>query len=310
VSGVAPNRVIDPATAGAAPGDWTPEAFARLEAPPLFITGHARSGTTWTLDVFDRHPDVCAIHETWLLTQTHGITGVFTQPQWNPEFYDRQREKLGVDHAAVQLLTYAELTRELGELVARWLMRAARPEHRFLVEKSPLDIDATAAMFPTARFLHVIRDGRDVVLSMAAAAESWAPAMRRSTSLAERAARWRSEVEELRGAGEALGGRWLELRFEDLRSDFAAQAGRLFDFAGVPYDDSVLGRIHAETDLSTYSEPARASGFRGTGRAGGWRDRFTRRDGREFDRQAGDLLLELGYAGDRRWWRELPRRRA
>jgi hypothetical protein len=309
VSAVAPNPIVDPASAGMREPAPMPAAFSRLDAPPLFITGHARSGTTWTLDLFDRHPDVCAIFESWLLTQTHGVTGVFTQPQWHPLFYEGRREALGVEHAAVQLLSYEEMARELGDLVARWLMRAAAPEHRFLVEKSPLDVDAVAAMFPTARFLHVIRDGRDVALSMAAAADSWEPAMARDRSLGARAARWRSEVEELRARAPALGDRYLEVRFEQLKADFAPQARRLFEFAGIPCDDALLESVRADTQLSSYSAAARSSGFRGQGRSGGWRDRLTRREGRAFDRAAGDLLVELGYADDRRWWRALPRRR-
>lgn len=286
-----------------------PEAFARLDGPPVFITGHARSGTTWALDLFDRHPDVCAIFESWLLTQTHGITGVFTQPQWNPEFYEGRLEELGVEHATVQLLPYEEMASELGELAARWLMRRARPEHRFLVEKSPLDIAAVAAMFPAARFVHVLRDGRDVALSMDAAAESWEPGMRRGVPLAERGRRWRGEVEEIRSFAPRLGDRYFEIRFEDLKSDFQTHARLLFDFAGVPSEDAILEHVSRETQLSSYSDASRASGFRGQGRAGGWRERFGVRDAIGFDLAAGELLVELGYAPDRRWWRELLRRR-
>jgi hypothetical protein len=303
---VAPNPAVGPQAAGVQGERQMPQAFARLEAPPTFITGHARSGTTWTLDLFDRHPDVCAIFESWLLTQTHGITGVFTQPQWNPAFYEGQLEKLGVEHATVQLLPYEEMTRELGDLAARWLMRPARPEHRFLVEKSPLDVAAVDALFPEARFVHVIRDGRDVAVSMDNAAESWEPGMRRGVPLAERGRRWRGEVEELRSFGPSLGEeRYLELRFEDLKADFRTHVRRLFDFAGVPSDDATLELVSRETQLSGYSDASRASGFRGKGRAGGWRERFRKRDAFAFDRAAGELLVELGYATDRRWWREL-----
>jgi hypothetical protein len=301
----APNRAIDPEAAGVGGRPRPmPEAFARLDAPPVFITGHARSGTSWTLDLFDRHPDVCAIFETWLLTQTHGITGVFTQAQWQPAFHEGQRDQLGVTPGVVQLLAYEEMTRELGELAARWLMRPVKPEQRFLVEKSPVDLAAADALFPEARFVHVIRDGRDVALSAENASESWDPGMRRSEPLAERGRRWRGEVDELRSFGPQLGDdRYFEVRFEDLKSDFQTHVRRLFDFAGVPSDDETLELVSRETQLSSYSDAARASGFRGKGRAGGWRERFGMLDALAFDRVAGDLLVDLGYAPDRRWWR-------
>jgi hypothetical protein len=307
----APNPAIGPDAAGIGASRRTmPEAFARLDAPPVFITGHARSGTSWTLDLFDRHPDVCAIFETWLLTQTHGITSVLTQAQWQPVFHEGQLEQLGVTPGVVQLLPYEEMTRELGELAASWLMRAMRPEQRFLVEKSPLDVVAVDALFPEAKFVHVIRDGRAVALSMQSASESWDPGMRRAEPIAERARRWRGEVEELRSFAPRLGeDRYLELRFEDLKADFKTHVRRLFDFAGVPSDDEILELVSRETQLSSYGDRSQASGFRGGGRAGGWRERFGALDALAFDRAAGDLLVELGYASDRRWWREVVRRR-
>ncbi|HEY7631084.1 MAG TPA: sulfotransferase [Thermoleophilaceae bacterium] len=293
---------IRPDQTGTAAGRLSmPNAFEPLAGPPVFIAGVARSGTTWVLDLFERHPEVCAVMETWLFTQTHGITGVFAQPQWVPEFYELQREKTGLEHATVQLLPYQEMAAELGELAARWLMRAVQPGQRYLVEKGPMDIDAVAAMFPEARFIHVLRDGRDVAVSLDVASKSWAPEVGRA-SLALRGEHWAVGVEAARASGRALGERYLEVRYEDLRADFDSSARRLFDFAGVPYDDALLAQIRSQTQLDGYGAATRASSFRGKGQAGGWRERFSLRDARAFARATGDLLVELGYASDRRWW--------
>lgn len=293
---------IRPDQTGMAAGRLSmPKAFEPLAAPPLFIAGVARSGTTWVLDLFERHPEVCAVMETWLFTQTHGVTGVFTQPQWVPEFYELQRDKTGLEHAAVQLLPYEDMAAELGELLAGWLMRAVRPGRRYLVEKGPMDIDAVAAMFPEARFIHVLRDGRDVALSLDVASQSWAPEMQK-TALSVRGAHWAVGVEAARESGRALGDRYLEVRYEDLRSDFDVAARGLFEFAGIPCDDALLAQIRSETRLDGYGSATRASRFRGKGRAGGWRERFSLRDARAFARSTGDLLVELGYAPNRRWW--------
>jgi hypothetical protein len=190
---------------------------------------------------------------------------------------------------------------ELGELAARWLMRAVKPGQSYLVEKGPMDIDAVAAMFPEARFIHVLRDGRDVAVSLDVASKSWAPEMQR-TSLALRGRHWAVGVEAARESGRALGERYLEVRYEDLRADFDSSARRLFDFAGVPYDDALLAQIRSETQLDSYSSATRESRFRGKGQAGGWRERFSLRDARAFAHATGDLLVELGYAPNRRWW--------
>lgn len=312
----APQHVVGPREAGISPDRLRmPEALTGLAAPPVFITGSARSGTTWTLDIFGQHPEVCSILETWILTQTHGLTSIFSQREWNPRVSQNALERVGQRHAAVQLLPYEEMVRDLGELVARWLMRPVRAEHRFVVAKEPLDVHAAAVMFPEARFIHVIRDGRDVALSMRSASESWDASMGVGLPMTWRAEAWRRQVENVRAHRGFLGDRYLEIRFEDLRTDVATAARTVFDFAAIPYDEGVLERIRAGIELSSYSDTVRRSGFRGRGEAGGWRGRFSLRDAVGFNRAAGDLLIELGYEPDRRWWRKLlprpfPRQRA
>jgi hypothetical protein len=285
-----------------------PTPLAQIAGPPVFITGFARSGTTWTLDVFAQHPEVKTLFETWLLTPDKGITGVFHQPQWHPEFYAGQLQKIGMPHAMVQLLPYEEMVADLADLAARWLARALGPEHRYLVDKGPIDIVPTATMFPDARFVHVVRDGRDVSLSIARAAASWAPEMGEAP-VAVHARNWRNAVRATRELGRELSDRWLEIRFEDLWTDIEQAARSLFDFAGIPYDDKLVERVRTATDLSQYPENVRASGFRGTGQAYGWRDRMTRDEGRGVQEEAGVLLAELGYEHDPDWWRTLAVRR-
>lgn len=299
---------VSPARAGASADALAmPEAFARLAAPPLFITGYGRSGTTWTFDLFDRHPDVCAIFETWLLTPGEGVTGVFHQPQWVRPFYDQQLQRIGMPHAAVQLVAYDVVARELGAVVAGWMSRAMKPEHRYLVEKGATDIPAVAAMFPAARVLHVLRDGRDVALSAHRAARSWAPEMGSHRPLSYFGDKWRQTVEQTRADGAELGDRFAEVRFEELQQDLSSAARRLFDFAQIRIDGPTLERVCAQTDLAGYDERVRRSGFRGGGSSSGWRRMMSRDAAKAFDATAGSLLVELGYAQDRMWWRDQPR---
>lgn len=281
-----------------------PRALERLDAPPVFITGSARSGTTWTLDVFGHHPQVCAILESWVLTQTHGVTGIFAQREWNPAASKSAQDRVGQRHAAVQLLSYEEMVRDVGALVARWLMRPVAPEHRFLVAKEPLDVAAAATMFPEARFVHVVRDGRDVALSMRRASTSWDPSMGVGLPMSWRAEVWRRQVENVRAHRKTLQGRYLEIRFEELKADIVTAARSLFDFSSIPYDDAVLERIRKGSDVTGYDPTVRRSGFRGPGEAGGWRAAFNLRDAWGFNRAAGDLLVDLGYEHDKTWYRD------
>jgi hypothetical protein len=300
---------ISPALAGVDPADLhMPAAFDALAAPPVFLCGVARSGKTFTFDLFAGHPEVCGVFESWLLTQHTGLTGIFHQPQWHPGFYEHQLEQIGQPHAAVGLLPYAEMARELGDLIAGWLMRAVAPGQRHLVEATPIDVPAFAALFPRAKLIHVMRDGRDVIGSARRAAQSWAPEMQPDRSVAEQAASWSAQLRDTREQAEAIGDNYREMRFEDLRADLRGTITGLLDFAGIRWDDAVLTAMERAVEPEAYPAGARESGFRGRGARGGWRDWMSRSEGRDFDAQAGELLVELGYVESRDWWRELPTR--
>lgn len=298
----APQKAVDPGAAGVDPDTLTmPDALARFAGPPVFICGCARSGTTWTFDIFDRHPEVCGVCESWLLSQDLGVAGVLSQPYWDTAEREGWRERLHVPIGAVEFVPYADMVRDLGALVAKWLVGAASEEHRFLVAKEPADVRATAILFPEARFIHVIRDGRDVALSMRRAADTWNPAFGAGLSMEFHAEAWRRQVENIRAHRDYLGARYLEVRYEDMQADPVEAIRTLYDFAQVPYDDALLNGIRGQTEISSYAEGARRSGFRGGGGNRTWRDVFSASDAFRFSRAAGDLLVELGYEEGRRW---------
>jgi Sulfotransferase family len=292
----APQRVVAPSEAGVDPHELgSPAAFERLSGPPVFICGSARSGTTWTVDLFERHRKVHAICESWILCQTHGVTAILAQQYWDVAAREAWAKRVDVPFGAVQLLPYGDMVRDLADLVARWLVRGMAPEQRFLVAKEPLDVQAAAIMFPNARFVHVIRDGRDVALSMRRASESWDPTMGVGLPMEMRAEAWRRQVESIRKHRGFLGERYFEIRYEEMRADPVAATRTLFDFSEIPYDNLLLEEISATTQLSSYGDASRDSGFRGGAANLDWRSLLTRREARSFDRVAGHLLTELGY---------------
>jgi hypothetical protein len=308
----APRGAIDPAAAGVdAEALEMPKAFAQLDAPPVFICGSARAGTTWTFDLFDRHPKVAAICESWILSQTHGVTSILTQPYWDLVAKQGWEKRVEVPFGAVQLLSYEEVLHDLRELLGEWLTKGLSPAHRYLAAKEPLDIGAAAILFPEARFIHVIRDGRNVALSMKRASESWDPTMGLGLPIEMRAEAWRRQVENIRSQRAGLGDRYMEIRYEEMRTDVRRALRTMFDFAQIPYDERLLGEIDAATRLSSYGESARRSGFRGGGENGDWRKHFSMREAWGFHRAAGDLLIDLGYEPEPGWWaRGRIRRRA
>lgn len=299
----APRKVIEPWAAGVcAEGSEKSATVPRLAAPPVFICGTARSGTTWAFDIFKRHPRVRAICESWILCQTHGVTAILTQPYWDLDTKAAWQERVDVPFGAVQLLPYEQVVRDVRELVTKWMTQSMLEDQCYLVAKEPLDVRAAAILFPEARFIHVIRDGRNVALSMKRASESWDASMGVGLPMAVRAEGWRRQVANVRSHRASLGDRYLEVRYESMRSDPVAAIRSMFDFAGIAYEQALPESISHSTELSSYGDTALQSGFRGGGREGGWRQDFTVRDSLGFCHYAGDLLIELGYEKDTRWW--------
>lgn len=253
-------------------------------------------------DAYRAHPLVAGAFESMLFARLHGLSGLLHDDHWRDE-----RSGLAA------LVSREEVIARLREVASDWLGRALRSEHRHLVEKTPahgLVMPAIAAVFPDCRFVIVVRDGRDVCVSRRAAERTWATTWRvlpGTGEVARTARRWRREVRAAREAARSLGDRVLEVRYEELHSDPVAAYRRLFDFAGIPYDDGLLAAIHEKTDFDLSGRAQDRTGFYRGGRVGDWRRSFNIVDGIVFNLLAGDALVELGYEPGR-WWRAPVRR--
>jgi hypothetical protein len=152
-------------------------------------------------------------------------------------------------------------------------------------------IPMLAALFPDARFVHVIRDGRDVALSFRRL--PFGP-----DTLDEAALFWRSRTLTGRRAGASLGPkRYLEVHYEDLAREPEKHLRQICEFIDIPYDPAMLRfNEHADRLMATgvpgaherlASPPALA--------ARTWRDQLNRSQIRRFEVLAGDALTSFGY---------------
>ncbi len=116
------------------------------------------------------------------------------------------------------------------------LYATTRGKHRY-GDKTPIfvtHIPLLAALFPEAVFVHLVRDGRAVVLSRAQTA--WGTDRPELEALV-----WRAQVEQGRADGLALGpARYREIHYEDLLDDPERIARELCTFAGLEFDPGML----------------------------------------------------------------------
>jgi hypothetical protein len=197
----------------------------------------------------------------------------------------------------------AALSASYSELVENLYTAYARNHGKELAgEKTPRYVrflPLLHSLFPWAKMVHLIRDGREVALSTL----DWARPDRgpgrfrlwQTHPLAACALSWRWHVATGLRDGRPLGASlYCEVRYEDLIESPEATLGALAAFLELPSAPEMLeyhrGRRRAEPGLSAkdaWLPPTR--GLRD------WRTQMSAREVELFEAIAGDLLAALGY---------------
>jgi hypothetical protein len=285
----------------------------------VFLIGAPRSGTTWLQSLLGAHPDVVTPQETDLFDKYVAPleAGWDWQIRGGPQEWARRRYK-GLP-AVVTRARFDELVAALVTPVIE-AASALKPGATVLVEKSPshsLHTDIIKRVLPNAHFLHLIRDGRDVAVSLIAAGDgwgsSWAP-----RSVRGAAEMWSSHVKAARRASSSSAA-YREVRYESLRAGGEERLADIFAFCGVTTTAEYRRDLVQRMSIERMSAPGvrspvlvggefaqvavertEPSGFFGGARTTGWREwRPTER--RIFHNVAGDLLAQLGYAPTDSW---------
>ena len=160
-------------------------------------------------------------------------------------------------------------------------------------DKTPpfvLHMELLAGLFPEARFVHVVRDGRDVARSLVQT--SFGP-----NRLARAAEVWTRRVTAGRASGARLGPeRHLEVRYESLVGEPAATLRSVCAFLELEFGDEMLHPEDAEMLLPEGERAHHANlAMPVTPGLRDWRRDMPDADVALVEAVAGDLLSELGY---------------
>jgi hypothetical protein len=275
--------------------------------PYTFFVGCPRSGTTLLGRIGDAHPELAVIHETrWIADFFQRRVGLTPDGLVTPELLERLREhsrfdKLGLEPGELEPalrdggrpVPYAQFVSSLFDLYGR------RHGKRLVGDKTPRYVRAVptlSALWPEAKFVHLIRDGRDVCLSVL----DWRKGAPRYSSWEEdpvstTALWWEWQVRLGREGGAALGPeRYHELRYEDLVAEPERECAALCAFLGIAYDEAML-RFHEGREVDDPGLDAKKAWRPVTGGLRSWRSELPAEDAARFDAAAGGLLDELGY---------------
>jgi hypothetical protein len=149
--------------------------------------------------------------------------------------------------------------------------------------------------FPDAAFVHIIRDGRDVALSLDKRSWSRPLPWDRNKSLAAAGLYWEWIVRKARKLGQVIAPNYLEVRYEDLVRDprvalapVAQFLGRELDYARI--QQASVGSVGKP--LTAFKEDLSEGRFAPVGR---WKEKFPAEQLLEFEALVGNYLSELGY---------------
>jgi hypothetical protein len=285
-----------------------------------FIVGAPRSGTTLLRLMLDAHPELAIPPETGFLTLVPGLSGrgnvlrerffqaVTTFPASAPAWDDFR-------------LPAEELRARLGEIRPFRIAEGVRLFYRLYAsrfsktrwgDKTPLysrHLPAIQKLLPEARFIHIVRDGRDAAVSLR---ERWFSPGR---DIAVQAAFWRDHVMAARRDGRACR-HFLEVRFEDLVRDPEPVLRRICGFIALELRPEMLryperaaqrleehGARHTADGavLVSREERSRQQIYSqrppDPAKIGVWRRELSAEEARRFEEIAGDLLAVYGYTG-------------
>lgn len=272
----------------------------------MFVGGTGRSGTTIVARLLGAHPRFAYVPtEVRFHAEARGLPGLLAGRVGYDEFLERMRTRWyhlyhpnGRPRALTRLIGTRDFEAALGRFEAAWpgdrwaaargLVEdllgptAAAASKSTWIEMSPPNATAAQtllALFPGARVVHSVRDGRDVAASLIrrGAPLTMEQALDRWASRMWRAHRWNAGVDRTR---------FLTLPFYDLVAGprRAATYGSLL--AGLGIERARAMDAFLEREIT----PERA-------RMGHWREGRTAAEMRAVDAHYQDILRRLGRRG-------------
>lgn len=288
--------------------------MGRNHPPAPFIVGVGRSGTTLLRLMLDAHPELAIPPETGFIPMLSALKKKETR---SPEaFYRIVTSCAGwIDFNLSKEDFYRDLLRlekfTLSEGVRCFYLNYAGRFHKTRWgDKTPvygLHMPSIEKLLPEARFIHIIRDGRDVALSLRGL---WFSPGDDTRSLATY---WFATVRDIRQNGQRCR-HYLEVRYEDLVAEPKKELERISKFIELPYTESMekyyeLAQKRLDEVRDRYDEKGnllitkegRLALQRWTNhppdvsRINRWKREMKDEEKVEFESIAGHLLRQLGY---------------
>ena len=298
-----------------------------------FIISAPRSGSTWLTTALNGHPEIFGTE--------HRLFGKFCEVWQNNDgsdspriTFDKYAEAFGT-HYFHQFMNrdYKSFVEDFKKSFVNFLCHFARGRtgKNFIIDKiTPYPGTARYVeneirrMFPEAKIIQLVRDGRDVLTSgtfdwLLKDAEGTdrhkfycnpIPGMRLqrffdAKVIRKWAGNWGETIDLFdQQAPDA------RITYEEMHGDMPAALTRIFEALGVESSTEIAQQCAESSTFEQMSgrPPGQAepTAKARKGVVGDWKNYFTKADGELFDALAGNQLKKMGYEDNSDWVKELP----
>lgn len=274
---------------------------------PIFIVGAPRSGTTLLQFMLRSHPNISLptgeshfivpIYKNRIkygdLRQKENLRKMLTAMKNQSQvFLETDLHGLSFDLDHMLDFLHEKKCSEVAEVFSVFFNENSKGEGKIRWgDKTPwyvLHMPLLLEMFPNAQIIHIIRDGRDVALSLFGRKKDFGV-----YNIFKAAEYWSIYLEKGQADGALLPKeKYLEVRYEDLLLDPVLKMKEICRFLGEPYTDKIL----------TYKKPSLASGQTPLlvkpiqlDNAFKWKKKLSAKDQKIFEKVAWDILKRNGY---------------
>ena len=240
-----------------------------LIAQPVFLVASERSGSTLLRLMLDSHPSIANPGECDFLFDQVKDDG--SQPN-----VDQYREWLALDRIFLGRKLTIDPSLGFVDLINSFVSQMKRP-NSVMVMNIHRNFYRIPQYFPQARYIHLIRDGRDVARSCIGM--DWVGNTYYGIDIwLEAETAWDSLKASLQPS------QYMEIRYEDILENIESGLGRICKFLGTEYSQRMLDY----TTHSTYSLPDKNLCYQ-------WKSKYNERELSLVESKASDVLAKYGY---------------
>ena len=274
----------------------------RSDEAPIFVGGCGRSGTTLFREILNRHPRIFCGPETSMFGLPFLPSNI--APYWGLDKKELQKDV--INHK--NLVSFAEAFFQKHAKAAgkeRW------------ADKTPNNIRAIEKIltwFPKAKFIHILRDGRDVVCSLRhhpkeKFVKNVLVPLQTNNPISFCATRWLRDT--MKGFAFRSHPRYLEVRYENLVFKPDAEIRRVCSFIEEEYTPNMLQPEESNSNVGVLKDGRlinnhNASNEISSKSVGRWRRDLNISEQKQFNDIAGELLITSGYVKNHSWLSDEP----